>query len=94
MRGAAIVVLFGPSPASSTSSSSSSVNVGKFAVDPDTVPTFEIWLTLKPCINLGTKIINLIRKIQGRKSLVKVDPSYSISKKKLYRSDGGRDGGL
>ena len=92
LKGATFVVLLS-SPSSVTSNSSeddpeadSRTKIGRFKVDQFTVSTFELHLTLSISHELSLKVANFVRKIQGNKSLVRIDQQFNIEKKKLYRS--------
>ena len=92
LKGATFVVLLS-SPSQVTSNSSeddpeadSRTKIGRFKVDQFTVSTFELHLTLSISHELSLKVANFVRKIQGDKSLVRIDQQFNIEKKKLYRS--------
>ena len=75
VRGGTIVVVFSSSP---------SHPVGRIRLDPGTVPTFQLNLTLLPQTDFRTKIVNFLRKVRGKPAKIVVDPNFSIEKKKLF----------
>ena len=75
VRGGTIVVMF---------SSPQSHPVGRIRLDPGTVPTFQLNLTLLPQTDFRTKIVNFLRKVRGKPAKIVVDPNFSIEKKKLF----------
>jgi len=83
VRGGTLVVMFGP-PLSSPNSKSE--KIGKFPLDPSVVSTYELHLTLRPIEQVRLKLINLVRRFQGKKGKVVVDEKFTLEKKKLFRS--------
>ena len=84
VRGGTLVVMFCSS--SSTQSSLAPVKIGKFPLDPQTVSTYELHLTIKSTNQLKLKVANILRRIQGKNGRLIVDEDYCLEKKKLYRS--------
>jgi len=86
IRGGSLVVLFAPAP----NSEDSPVKIGKFPLDPCTVTTFELYLTIQANTAVGTRVretlTNFVRKIGGKPTQVHIDPKFKLIKKKLYRS--------
>ena len=74
VRGGAIVVMFSPNPHP----------VGRIQLDPSTVPTFQLNLTIFPLTDFRTKIVNFLRKVRGKQAKMVVDPNFSIEKKKMF----------
>ncbi|XP_013772487.1 DNA damage-inducible transcript 4-like protein [Limulus polyphemus] len=64
--------------------------IGKVNYDPDTVATFEVFLTLKQDCSSWLSLRHLIParllKSLGRNSPLVISENYMLSKKKLYRS--------
>jgi len=83
VRGGTLVVMFGP-PLSSPNSKSE--KIGKFPLDPSVVSTYELHLTLRPIEQVRLKLVNLVRRFQGKKGKVVVDEKFTLEKKKLFRS--------
>ena len=83
VRGGTLVVMFSPPP---TSPNTTSIKIGRFPLDPTTVSTFEIHLTLQSTNQVKLKLANLIRRLQGKKAKLVVDEKFTLVKKKLYRS--------
>jgi len=84
VRGGTLVVMFCSS--SSTHSNLAPVKIGKFPLDPQTVSTYELHLTIKSTNQLKLKVANILRRIQGKNGRLIVDDDYCLEKKKLYRS--------
>jgi len=86
IRGGSLVVLFAPA----LNSEDSPVEIGKFPLDPCTVATFELYLTIQANTAVGTRVretlTNFVRKIGGKPTQVHIDPKFKLIKKKLYRS--------
>merc|ERR1719204_492215 len=82
----AVVLLFAPAP----NSEDSPEEIGKFPLDPCTVTTFELYLTIQADTAVGTRVretlTNFVRKIGGKPTQVHIDPKFKLIKKKLYRS--------
>jgi len=81
VRGGALVVMFSPSP-----TSPNPIKIGRFPLDSSVVSTFELHLTLQPTRQVKQKLANLIRKLQGKATILEVDEKFVLVKKKLYRS--------
>ena len=79
VRGGTIVVLFSSDPQQP---------VGKIRVDPGTVSTFQLSVTILPQTDFRTKIVNFLRKVRGKQAKIVVDQSFSIEKKKLFLVNG------
>jgi len=86
VRGGSLVVLFAPAP----NSKDTPVKIGHFPMDPSTVATFELHLTIQASMAVTTRVrqtlTNFVRKIGGKPTQVHIDPKFKIIKKKLYRS--------
>ena len=78
VRGGAIVVRF-------VTHSDEVVRIGKFAIDSNTIPTFELHLTLSTSTNILHKAANLVKRMQARPPVVFVHEKYQLDKVKLYR---------
>merc|ERR1719221_144417 len=74
VRGGTIVVMFSSEPHP----------VRRIRIDPGTVPTFQLSLTILPLTDFRTKIVNFLRKVRGKQAKIVVDPNFSIEKKKLF----------
>jgi len=89
VRGGILVVMFSPSPREPP------VKVGSFPLDTGTVSTFELHLVIQVSTAVADRIklsfSNLVRKMGGRSTQVMIDPKFSLTKKKLYRSSTGSD---
>lgn len=83
VRGGTLVVMFSPLPALSNTAP---IKIGRFQLDPTTVSTYELHLTLQPSNQLKLKLANLVRRLQGKAAKLVVDEKFSLVKKKLYRS--------
>ena len=59
--------------------------IGKFAIDSNTIPTFELHLSLSSSTNLLHKMSNLMKRMQARSPLMFVDEKFQLDKVKLYR---------
>ena len=86
MRGGTIVVLLSSSPLTNNNNEGP-VKIGKFAIDPTTLTTYELQLTLDTDAwdSPAMWVTNMVRKLQGRTRSVLVGPEFVIKKKKLYR---------
>jgi len=86
VRGGSLVVLFAPAP----NSKDTPVKIGHFPMDPSTVATFELHLTIQASMAVTTRVrqtlTNIVRKIGGKPTQVHIDPKFKLIKKKLYRS--------
>jgi len=86
VRGGSLVVLFAPAP----NSKDTPVKIGHFPMDPSTVATFELHLTIQASMAVTTRVrqtlTNFVRKIGGKPTQVHIDPKFKMIKKKLYRS--------
>jgi len=86
IRGGSLVVLFAPTP----SSKDTPLKIGHFPMDPSTVTTFELHLTIQASMAVTTRVCqtltNLVRKIGGKPTQVHIDPKFKLIKKKLYRT--------
>jgi len=86
VRGGSLVVLFAPNP----NSKDTPVKIGHFPMDPSTVATFELHLTIQASMAVTTRVCqtltNFVRKIGGKPTQVHIDPKFKLIKKKLYRS--------
>ena len=83
VRGGTLVVMFSPS---TTSPSTHPTKIGRFPLDPTTVSTYELHLTLQSTNQVKLKLANLVRRLQGKKVMLVVDNKFTLVKKKLYRS--------
>ena len=83
VRGGTLVVMFSPPH---TSPNTTPIKIGRFPLDPTTVSTFEIHLTLQSTNQVKLKLANLIRRLQGKTARLVVDKKFTLIKKKLYRS--------
>ena len=83
VRGGTLVVMFSPS---TTSPSTPPTKIGRFPLDPTTVSTYELHLTLQSTNQVKLKLANLVRRLQGKKAMLVVDNKFTLVKKKLYRS--------
>ena len=83
VRGGTLVVMFSPS---TTSPSTPPTKIGRFPLDPTTVSTYELHLTLQSTNQVKLKLANLVRRLQGKKVMLVVDNKFTLVKKKLYRS--------
>ena len=59
--------------------------IGKFAINSNTIPTFELHLRLASSTNLLHKMSNLMKRMQARPPLLFVDEKFQLDKVKLYR---------
>jgi len=84
VRGGTLVVMF--SPSTTPNSSTTPTKIGRFPLDPTTVSTYELHLTLQPTSQVKLKLANLVRRLQGKKAMLVVDNKFTLVKKKLYRS--------
>jgi len=67
-------------------SNGSEESVGSFALDPNTVSTFEITLTLQQELQFGTSIRSWLGQITNGTKSIQISPHYTITKVDLYRS--------
>lgn len=65
--------------------------VGRFSLDPSTLPTYELHLTLAEDTTIKGKFENLLRKISGLCPNTFIRPGFTLRKRKLYRSSTGSD---
>jgi len=84
VRGGTLVVMF--SPSTTSTSTTTLTKIGRFPLDPTTVSTFELHLTLQSTNQVKLKLANLVRRLQGKKAMLVVDNKFTLVKKKLYRS--------
>merc|ERR1712062_901174 len=65
-------------------SNGSEESIGSFALDPNTVSTFEI--TLQQELQFGTSIRSWLGQITNGTKSIQISPHYTITKVDLYRS--------
>lgn len=65
--------------------------VGRFPLDPTTLPTYELHLTLNEDRTIKVKLENLMRKISGLCPNTVIRPGFTLRKRKLYRSSTGSE---
>jgi len=65
--------------------------VGRFSLDPATIPTYELHLTLTEDKTIKVKFENLLRKISGLCPNTVIRPGFTLRKRKLYRSSTGSE---
>eukprot|EP00092_Neocalanus_flemingeri_P004161 GFUD01004476.1.p1 GENE.GFUD01004476.1~~GFUD01004476.1.p1 ORF type:complete len:195 (+),score=31.82 GFUD01004476.1:102-686(+) len=82
VRGGTLVVMFGPPP----TQTSSPIKIGRFPLDPTTVSTYELHLTIQSTSPVKLQFANLWRRMQRKQEKLVVDDKFSLVKKKLYRS--------
>jgi len=58
----------------------------RFPLDPDTISTYEIQLTLHEDKHFKSKFAAFIRRLSGKLPQLDIDQHYELRKKKLYRS--------
>jgi len=68
--------------------------IGRFPLDPDTISTYEIQLTLHEDKHFKVKFAALVRRLSGQSPQLAVDPHYELRMKKLYRSSTSSEDGL
>ena len=73
LRGGSLVILFSPHSPLLT-----------LQLDPNTVPTFQMTLILRPATDLRTRIVNFVRKLRGKPSKIILDNNFSAQTKKFY----------
>jgi len=84
VRGGTLVVMFSPPQTSPTYPTLR--KIGRYPMDPTTVSTYELHLTLQESCPVKLKLANLFRKLQGKAAKLVVDEKFVLVKKKLYRS--------
>ena len=89
VNGGTIVVHFGNSEKDLAELSKKENNnfqeiVGKFKVNPNTITTFQLHLTLIPSTNMKHKMMNLMRRFQAKTPIMVADQKFKLSKHCLY----------
>jgi hypothetical protein len=79
IRGCSLFIEFEDEP-------SNSRRIASIKVDPNTVSTFELYLTLKQDRSGWTSILPQFLKNLARGSTIMISPEYALIKNKLYRS--------
>jgi len=85
VKGGTLVVMFSP-PKISSRITRAPIKIGRFPLDPTTVSTYELHLSLQETCPFGLKLANVFRKIQGKAVKLVIDEKFVLVKKKLYRS--------
>lgn len=68
--------------------------IGKFALDPTTISTYELHIQLFEDKHVKVKLAALIRRLAGRSQQLMVDSHFQLKKKKLYRSSTSSEDSL
>jgi len=79
IRGCTVYIEFEDEP-------SNTRRIASLQVDPNTVSTFELYLTLKHDRSGWTSILPQFLKNLARSSTIMISPDFTITKNKLYRS--------
>ena len=58
--------------------------IGKFRISQNNISTFELHLSLAPANKIKQKIINLVRKLKGKPSVLMIAQKFTLTKKQLF----------